>query len=406
MLCSMYQTPILDLEQPPPKSRLPWRAILITVCAGGAFDFVLLSEHPGWPAFNGLLFLLFFYLSIAVHEVGHLVAGKLAGMEPGGISIGGFIAVKSGANWVVRFDWRRMGGGFAKPLPPKGEFRPERFAWMVAGGPLASVLFTLISAAAWWAGGSRSEALGSMFWAGLLTAVISALPFTYASAKSDGARLLLILRHPDAARAWMALAALLAEEAAGMLPRDWDRELCALALNPPPAAPEYSYAQLLAYYRTLDLGRDEDAPALIENGLVHSAKAGKLVRYCCFLEAACASACLRKNSEQARTWLARGRKLLKPETTASLDAAIALRSATATPWSTQPLRAPFWINASSTAAWRVLPENASLLWIATAAKRWPPRLKIAPGNPAPTHNTPEQNDRRVRCYIKPCAISR
>jgi hypothetical protein len=287
-------------------------------------DVFILGKHPAWPSFNGLWFLVLFYLSIAVHEVGHLAAGKLVGMEPGGIVVGGFIAIKSGAKWAVRFDWRRiLGGGLAKPLPRKGEFSPGRYAWMVAGGPLASVLLTAVSGAAWLAG-SRSEALGSLFWAGWFTVIVSAAPYSSGSTKSDGARLWLLLRHPEAARAWMALILLLAEESAGTLPRHWDPELCALGLNPAPDAPEYSYAQLLAYYRAIDLGRAEEAPPLLERALTRSAKCGKLMRQACFLEAACASALLRNNPDQARTWLAIGRKLRKPESTDSIDAGIAL----------------------------------------------------------------------------------
>ena len=194
---------------------------------------------------------------------------------------------------------------------------------MVAGGPLASILFTLVAGAAWFVGG-RSEAFGSMFWAGLFIVIVSAIPFSSASNKSDGARLRLPLRHPEPARAWMALVQLAAEEAAGALPRDWDPELCTLGLNPSPIAPEYSYAQLLAYYRVLHLGRDAEGPALIENALARSAKSGKLVRQACFLEAACASASFRNNPDQARTWLDRGRILRKPDTTATVDAAIAM----------------------------------------------------------------------------------
>jgi hypothetical protein len=54
--------------------------------------------------------------------------------------------MKSGDNWTIHFDRRFIIGGFFKPLPRVGQFRRDRFAWMVAGGPLASIALT----AAFW----------------------------------------------------------------------------------------------------------------------------------------------------------------------------------------------------------------------------------------------------------------
>ncbi len=88
-----------------------------------------------WPAFNALLLIPAFYAAIAVHEMGHLVLGLLAGLDMGGIAVGGFLLLKSGENWVFRFDRMWIGGGFFKPLMKATNFRASRCAWMVAGGP-------------------------------------------------------------------------------------------------------------------------------------------------------------------------------------------------------------------------------------------------------------------------------
>jgi hypothetical protein len=318
----MATAPILDLQQDPPKPRN--RRLWIWLIVGGAWgilgQFVSIGKLP---PFNGLLFIPALYAAIAIHEVGHLVAGKLAGMNPGGIAIGGFLFCKSGRNWVFKFDYRRLlAGGFAKPLPPKGEFHVAPFAWMAAGGPLASILSAAIGA--WFGFGSQSETVGTFFWTSALIVVTTLVPYSTDANKSDGARILLLLRRPEEARAWIALLMIMAEEAGGALPRDWDPQLCALALAPVPDAPESSYVQLLAYYRSLDLGREEDAISELESCLARSAKSGKLLRHCFFLEAACASAGLRKNVVQARTWIERARKLRKPESTDGTEAGIAI----------------------------------------------------------------------------------
>ncbi len=227
---------------------------------------------------------------IAIHEVGHLVAGKPAGMSPGGIRDRRFHLYKSGRNWVF--------GSITAVSWPEGSRNhwPSRrvissiapFAWMVAGGPLVSILSTAIGG--WFAFGGESEIAGTFFWTSALLSVTTLVPYATDANKSDGARILLLLRRPEEARAWIALMMIMAEEAAGALPRDWDPQLCAIALAPAPGAPESSFVQLLAHYRSLDLGREEEAIAQLESCLARSAKSGNLLRHGFFLEAACASA--------------------------------------------------------------------------------------------------------------------
>ncbi len=318
----MSATPILDLEQDPPAPmrRNRWISLFAGGCLG-AFIGVASNLHINLPAFNVLYFLAILYVSIAFHEAGHLVVGRIAGMKPGAIVAGGFILRKSGAQWTFRFDYRLLlGGGAAQPLPPKGNFRVAPFAWMVAGGPFASLMLALIGAAAWYLDGADSEWWGAVFWSGVITSLISITPYSVDAMQSDGARLLLLWRRPAEARAWIALVMLIAEETNGVLPRDWDPDLFALALT---SAPELSYVQLLAYNRSLDVGDQAAAPIYLEAALASCASCGRLIRHALFLNAACASVEHRGNVSQARTWIARAARLRKPETTASLEADIA-----------------------------------------------------------------------------------
>jgi membrane-associated protease RseP (regulator of RpoE activity) len=71
-----------------------------------------------FAGFNGFLILPALYVTVAIHELGHLAAGRTVGMRPGAIMIGGVAIFKSGAHWGIRFDYRCMfSGGGAKPLP-------------------------------------------------------------------------------------------------------------------------------------------------------------------------------------------------------------------------------------------------------------------------------------------------
>jgi hypothetical protein len=62
----------------------------------------------------------------------------------------------------------------------------------------------------------------------------------------------------------------------------------------------------------------------LENALARSAHAGKPLRCALFLEAACASANLRKQAAQARRWRQRACKLRKPESLDVVEAGIAM----------------------------------------------------------------------------------
>lgn len=133
---------------------------LVGVPIGIAIDFAP-GAVPSWT--GAILFLFLLYPSIAIHELGHLAAAQLVGMDPGAIVAGGFFVFKSGANWVFRFDYRRLYSGSAKALPPKGDFRAAPLAWYAAGGPLASLLSILAGAAGYLLSSGAVTLLGSSF---------------------------------------------------------------------------------------------------------------------------------------------------------------------------------------------------------------------------------------------------
>jgi hypothetical protein len=270
--------------------------------------------------FNLLLFLSCVYIAISIHELGHLIAGKLVGMAPGGLMIGGLTFMKSGDRWTFRFQWEGLFGGLAKPLPVNGEFRPSRYAWMVAGGPLASLLSTLV----FWLTYGGGEWTGCLlFWSGFFT-VISLLPFSAGVNRTDGARLWLLIRHPERSRAWMAVVMVQAQDANGVRPRDWDADLVRQMLAGEPTDNEQPWRQLLASLRCSDQGDEAGSLEHLESALASSGRSGKVVRQALYLSAACECARLQRNADRARIWRERGLKLRKPETTSSTDAAIAM----------------------------------------------------------------------------------
>jgi hypothetical protein len=324
----MSATPILDLSEAPPRPPpTKWIVLVVSGVVGVLLGMSPIMYPRYFAGFNGFLLLPALYVTVAVHEVGHLVAGRAIGMRPGAIVIGGIAIFKSGQRWLIRFDYRRMfSGGLAKVLPQKGDFRPASFGWMIAGGPLASVVFTVVCGLVELRYGRGPWGwTGTLFWTALLTTVCSIVPVSRGLNKSDGARLWILMRRPDQCRPWMALWALQTEETRGVRPRDWDAELVKQTLKADPSSGEYPYIQLLAFYRCTDEKQEQVALDHLEHALARSASG--VLRQCIFLEAASASALSRGNVSQARTWMERAGKVKEPVSTDSVEAVIAIREA-------------------------------------------------------------------------------
>src|SRR5579872_593230 len=303
----MPETPMLDLERDPPKQRHAWATLLFAVAVAVAV--VGLNIHID------LWWIPLLYVGIAIHELGHLAAGKLAGMNPAAIMVGGLKIFKSGDRWICRFDFRQLlGGGVAAPLARKGHSNGSK-AFMVAGGPLATLLLAVI-------GGVTSGWTGSLCSINLFLLASTMLPVQGVN-KSDIPRIWQLLRDRQGAQSWAALIQIQTQDMEGVLPRDWDPEIVAQMLHSDPKSGDYAYRQLLAFYRQLDLGDSELALQHLETALATSAAGGNVVQHLCFLEASASSALYRHNAAAAHTWLARAIKVRRAVTKNGAEAAIA-----------------------------------------------------------------------------------
>ncbi|HVW09387.1 MAG TPA: hypothetical protein VHC90_12435 [Bryobacteraceae bacterium] len=315
----MSATPILDLEQEPPKPPKPpkaagrvWRIVAglaIGAIAGNVAPAVE-DFWPHFPSFNIFVWILALHVMILLHECGHLVAGMLAGLPPGGMRVGCFALIRSGDRWIFRFEPRRFLSGMAIPLPPEGGAPVSSLIWMVAGGPLASVAVMAVCWAAWLKyGDGNRDWIGSVWWAAF--ACLSCLiPMSNGLMKSDISRLWMFWRHPDETESWVALVAVNAENLRGVRPRDWMPSLAGKMSARDPKDRSIQ-AELFLYCRCWDEGDFEGALQHLETCLALSGRAGKGVRKALFFEAAAASAFRRRDAAHARTWRERAEKLGK-----------------------------------------------------------------------------------------------
>jgi hypothetical protein len=317
-------TPILDLEQDPPEKKSDtWlTAVFMTVCGSVSIAIIVLSAtgspHRLWhlPPLNPLLVWPAFYVAIAVHEIGHLVIGRLAGFRAGSISVGVFTFFHSNRRWAFRFNWHKWFGGFYEPRPEKPGFSRLNTVCMVLGGLIFSALMSAsIAGSVFLLGNGAGQWLSTLGYASVFIAALSAMPFR----GSDVRHLWDLARNSESARSYMALVQLNADDANGIRPRDWSSELMVDVL-----ADRSINAGFRAYSRCLDEGSDDAALEQLEFLLAQSGRASKRLRLTIFLEASVASAVMRKEAKQARVWLRRACDVGKPESMDATNAAIAM----------------------------------------------------------------------------------
>ena len=322
-------TPILSLQQPQPKKARRWLSFLIGIFLGLSVVPILIFEDANelpnwhWPAFNAIILIPALYVAVVAHELGHLIAGKLAGFDLGGLTIGGFALFKSGKRWKFRVRPTLCVGGQFCPRASRNKCVTSRYAWMVAGGPLASLLLSAIAliVTIHWGNGAWRW-IGTFFWASLTTLISSIIPYTSALQRSDGAILLLTIRHPPKTGPLMALIAIQSQDFEGVRPREWDREMFDRMLTAQFDSSEFFMSQYRAYYRKLDQGSVTEALEHLENALARSAGTPAALQHGLFLEASAASALLHRKAEQAYVWRDRACALRKPESLDVVQAAI------------------------------------------------------------------------------------
>jgi hypothetical protein len=225
---------------------------------------------------------LAFFLSLAAHEAGHLLGGRLAGFRFA-LYAAGPIRVRrspSGLRFELNDRWNLAGFAFSVPVHLHNLKRG--MVSFVAGGPVTNLLLAAIFAGLFLAltvaAPSREAVrafLGSsvslglfvfLFQAGftsLALGVVTLVPLRKDGFFTDGARLLMLLRDRPKAGRWSASWALYAASADGQRPRDWDRGLIDQATQLTDGSLDEGGACLLAYLWALDQGDEEAAEGFL-----------------------------------------------------------------------------------------------------------------------------------------------
>lgn len=142
-----------------------------------------------WAIFTIFLILLAVVLTVVIHELGHVVAGLMAGFRLKSVRFG-----KIEVDSSLRFSRSRpseiSGLGLTIFFPQEMRHHPWRFMAMVACGPLANLFSALL---VFWLPYQKSLVSGSFIAASLYFGLVNLFPFRTKEMMSDGLLLLRVL---------------------------------------------------------------------------------------------------------------------------------------------------------------------------------------------------------------------
>jgi hypothetical protein len=199
---------------------------------------------------------------LATHEIGHLLGGLSQGMRFLLLIVGpfGWHASVSG----TRFEWNTnlaLMGGIAAAVPTKvGADLRRQLLVLIAGGPAASLLLTVLAVGIASVSDPRFTAYcvvvaASSFGIFLVTLI----PVRSGGFMSDGMQIIDVLRGGSAVVERSALMQIFAESLDGVRPRDWDSkaidELSKISADDPLRS---TGGSLYLLYRAMDSGHHAD----------------------------------------------------------------------------------------------------------------------------------------------------
>jgi len=238
------------------------------------------------------------YAMVAIHELGHALAGRAAGFRMQSLRIGP-VEIQAGR---LRFH-RRIGlaaSGVAHLFPTAHDHLAQRSFAMVAGGPLANlvtgcaVLLLRIDL------GIPAAAFVAASFGNVLSDL---LPFENRIGVTDGRRLGMLLCDRPRAERWLSILQLQAKVRDGVMPEAWPTELLERATAVHDDSADTVAAHGLAYASAFHRGDDAKAARCLETSLQYASHAARPLRAALISDAAVFQARRRHRPDLAQRWL-------------------------------------------------------------------------------------------------------
>jgi hypothetical protein len=300
----MSPTPILDRQQPPPAPKKPRK--WITTMVGGAIGVAIVFLGPKFLPDNLALALpLFFpalFVGVLLHELGHVAAGLLAGLQFRHVLVGPWALTRSARGFRLQFHWRRLlAGGLTLMVPRSPDGIRSEFRLFVAGGPVVTLLvFGAVALLPW---GPVSAALLE---ANLLIAASCLIPMEVRGYYTDAKHIAILGGDGPEGDRLAAILYLMMLDGQGVRPRAWPAEVVAnLAL---PGGRAYrGGGRIYLHIYARDTSPQAEVAAALEQVLAVSNELNAALRLTYFSEAAFFQSANNRNAALAHAWLADAR---------------------------------------------------------------------------------------------------
>jgi hypothetical protein len=252
-------------------------------------------------------FLLSGPLLTLVHELGHVSAAWLAGLQFVGICVGPLLMKHNPDGWRFQVELKKSWfQGYALGVPKTTHKLRGRLITFISGGPVASLLFGLVCTAFF----LRADSPYTGYWAilGYFSCIVFAtalVPHKIGGQSTDGFLLLQLLRNTPNRERMLAGFACSMTDATQLRPKDWNPEWILARTAIADESREHMGGCYHAYLYHLDRGEIEDAGRALDR-LIELLKKypqdlfGARYR----MEAAYFEARHRKNADAARESLA------------------------------------------------------------------------------------------------------
>ncbi|MCS6992693.1 MAG: hypothetical protein N2117_03925 [Anaerolineales bacterium] len=246
------------------------------------------------------------YLVLLTHELGHLLAGKLAGMRPFLLITGPLkvFATQNGLQIGLNRNLS-LAGGLAACLPRTTDNLRRQLLIMAAGGPLTSLLggvvgmglFFLLPPESLW------KVFGLLFGVTALAIFIAtSIPGKTAGFQTDGGQILSLLRGGADVEQRALLVILQAESLQGVRPREWSADILRRLLKMRATPMLDAAAQLMNYYHALDSNDPTRAEESLRTLLQNEAELPEGLKQAVYLEQAFFLALYREDTNAADTF--------------------------------------------------------------------------------------------------------
>jgi hypothetical protein len=320
--------------------------VLVGVLIGGGVGFgigkygsglLVPFEGAKWLKLVALLGLpVWWFVAVGVHELGHVVGGWIGGGRLLLYVVGPFMWRRTPAG--LQFGWNRqvnLAGGLAACLPlDPGAVSASRFAVMIAGGPVSSLLLAamlggvagLLSVGE--PGAARALLQHQMAFGAaisLLIFAVTALPGAAGGFKSDGRRFLELLRGDARSEQEKAMIVLTVSSLGGVRPADYDPALIARVTALRDGSLFDLYGHYSAFHHAMDGGEPARGQAALDHVLSGEEKLAPFLRDAVRCDYAWLLARHTADASAARAWLdSAGTLAFDPATRLRAEAAVLL----------------------------------------------------------------------------------